>query len=131
MKPTTEEWIHLAKDDLDVAENIKDIEHLTNMIAFHAHQAVEKCLKAVMEEYEINAQKIHNLETLYARVMTVINLNINIDWLRELNEVYISARYPGDLGLIPFGKPGKEEATKFLIFAKELYANILIFLKGK
>jgi len=53
MKILTKEWLNFAKDDLDVAARILDDEHLTNMVAFHSHQAVEKCFKAVAEEKEI------------------------------------------------------------------------------
>jgi len=63
MKPTTKEWMRYAKDDLDVAQKIREVDHLTNIVSFHVHQTIEKCFKAVMEEYEINAQRIHNLAT--------------------------------------------------------------------
>ena len=46
MKPSTQEWLSRAKDDLDVAEKIQDCPHLTNMVAFHAQQAIEKSFKA-------------------------------------------------------------------------------------
>jgi len=48
MKETTSEWLSRAKDDLDVIAEIKDKQHLTNMVAFHAQQAIEKSLKAIM-----------------------------------------------------------------------------------
>lgn len=130
MKPTTKEWISYAKDDLDVANEIIEVNHLTNMVSFHAHQSIEKCFKAVMEEYEINAQRIHNLETLYNKVESILKIDVDINILKELNEVYISSRYPSDLGLLPFGKPTKEYADKFINFANDVYEKILIFLEG-
>ena len=39
MKETTHEWLSRAKEDIDVVEEIKNIKHLTNMVAFHAQQA--------------------------------------------------------------------------------------------
>ena len=64
MKLITEEWLDRAKEDLDVAAEIIAREHLTNMVAFHSQQAVEKTLKGVVEEFEIGFVKIHNLERL-------------------------------------------------------------------
>lgn len=53
MKPITKEWLGRASDDLDAIEQLLKKEHLTNVVAFHAQQAVEKTLKAVIEELEI------------------------------------------------------------------------------
>jgi HEPN domain-containing protein len=50
MKPITEEWLDRAREDLDVALEIISREHLTNMVAFHSQQAVEKVLKGIIEE---------------------------------------------------------------------------------
>ena len=47
MKQVTKEWLDRAQDDLYVAEEIIEIEHLTNMVAFHSQQAVEKIFKSI------------------------------------------------------------------------------------
>lgn len=73
------------------------------MIAFHAHQAIEKSFKAIIEEFTLKIPKIHNLITLYQIVNKANELTLNLDNLKELNDVYISTRYPGDLGLMPYG----------------------------
>jgi len=44
MKETTSEWLSRPKDDLDVIAEIKDKQHLTNMVVFHAQQAIERSL---------------------------------------------------------------------------------------
>ena len=61
MKLITKEWLDRAKDDLDAIEELLKREHLTNIVAFHAEQAVEKTLKAVIEELGIGLRKTHNL----------------------------------------------------------------------
>ena len=38
MKKLTEEWLKAAEDDLRVIERIGRDEHLTHMVAFHAHR---------------------------------------------------------------------------------------------
>ena len=70
MKQITEEWLDRAREDLDVALEIISREHLTNMVAFHSQQAVEKTLKGIIEEFEIGFAKIHNLERLLSMVKT-------------------------------------------------------------
>ena len=50
MKETTQEWIKYAKADLLNCELILNEAVLTNIIAFHAQQAVEKAFKALMQK---------------------------------------------------------------------------------
>lgn len=47
MKPTTHEWLIRAADDLSAAQVLLFRPDLTNMVAFHAQQTVEKAFKAV------------------------------------------------------------------------------------
>jgi HEPN domain-containing protein len=58
MKPITKEWLDRAKEDLDASLAIIPNEHLTNIVAFHSQQAVEKSLKGVIEEFEIGFEKM-------------------------------------------------------------------------
>lgn len=44
--------------------------------------------------------------------------------LATINEVYIDARYPGDMGLMPQGKPTIAEANKFIIFSQAILERI-------
>ncbi|MFW6122578.1 MAG: HEPN domain-containing protein [Petrotogales bacterium] len=64
MKQITQEWIKSAQDDLKIIDKIIDDPMLTHQVAFHAQQAIEKLLKAVMEEYDKNLMKVHSLEKL-------------------------------------------------------------------
>ena len=124
MKPITEEWLGRAKEDLDVALEIISREHLTNMVAFHSQQAVEKTLKGIIEEFEIGFVKTHNLERLLGVVNKQVNLEVDIDFIKRLDEVYISTRYPSDLGLIPSGRPSTQDAKELYDFANTFYRNV-------
>jgi len=44
-----------------------------------------------------------------------------------INEVYIDARYPGDLGLLPHGKPTLSEISEFIKLCDTIF-NRLNFL---
>ena len=124
MKLITEEWLKRARDELDVAMEIIVREHLTNMVAFHSQQAVEKSLKAIVEEFEIGFVKIHNLERLIGIVNQRMDLDVDLNFIKRLDEVYISMRYPSDLGLLPSGKPTIQDARELYEFAENLYHNV-------
>jgi len=124
MKPITEEWLGRAKEDLDVALEIISREPLTNMVAFHSQQAVEKTLKGVIEEFEIGFVKTHNLERLLGIVTKKMKLDVDQNIIKRLDEVYINARYPSDLGLLPSGKPSIKDAKELYDFANTFYRNV-------
>jgi HEPN domain-containing protein len=124
MKLISEEWLKKAQEDLDVVGEIISKEHLTNMVAFHSQQAVEKTLKAIIEEFEIGFEKTHNLERLIGIVRKQINVDVDLVMIKRLDEVYISTRYPSDLGLLPSGKPSIQDAKELFNFADALYHNV-------
>lgn len=114
------EWLKAAKDDIMACEQIFPCEHLSHITAFHAQQAIEKTLKALLEYRCGHIPKQHDLITLKNRIAPDF-LEEHEDILEDLNDIYIHARYPGDLGLMPDGKPSMESAGKFLELARNLY----------
>jgi len=124
MKKITEEWLKAAHDDLLVIEKIIDSEYLTHIVAFHAQQAIEKTIKAVMEETNIDIPKIHNLLTLFVRIEDNTSYTVDQDLLKTLDALYIDSRYPGDFGLLPNGKPDLKDAQIFFQEASQLYEVI-------
>ncbi len=97
---------------------------MTHLAAFHAQQSIEKCLKAIIEENELKIEKIHNLQKLLNTIKNKIHLTIDIEIIKTLDRLYISARYPGDLGLLPEGKPTIEDTNKYLELAKNIYNQV-------
>lgn len=124
MNPITKEWFVRAKEDLDVALEIISIDHLTNMVAFHSQQTVEKTLKAIIEEFEIGFVKTHNLERLLDMVTKQVSLDVDLNIIKRLDAVYINTRYQSDLGLLPSGKPTIQDAKELFDFANALYNNV-------
>ena len=47
------------------------------MVAFHAQQAIEKSLKAVIEEFDLGFIKTHQLERLFEIVKEHMEANID------------------------------------------------------
>ncbi len=122
MKSSTRDWLQAATDDLRVIARIDGDEHLTNMTAFHAQQCVEKCMKAVMEEKEIGVRRVHNLHKLFELCSPWLSLlDEDKDTVILLDKLYTDARYPGEAGLLPYGKPTTKQADIFLVFAKRIF----------
>ena len=106
MKKQVREWLSFAEVDLLTARKLLDDEHLARSTAFHCHQAVEKALKAVIEDCGVRIPKIHDLKKLMSVVEEKeIRLQIDSEELDPLNSVYIDTRYPTDQGLVPNGMP--------------------------
>ena len=66
MKAITQQWLDLARSDLRSCENNKDDDFVTNVVAFHSQQAVEKAFKALLEDKGIPVPRVHNLIRLHS-----------------------------------------------------------------
>jgi len=131
MKAITREWLDRAQDDLNAAHALLNYPDLTHVAAFHAQQATEKALKALLEEYDLGLLKTHSLTRLLEVVKTRLILNFDQDMLDRLEAVYIEARYPSELGLLPYGKPTQKDAREFCVFAQEAYRQICLALQDE
>ena len=61
MKQTTKDWLTAAEDDLLSAKTLCSEKRLTNIVAFHCQQCIEKTLKAKIEEFKGQSIKSHDL----------------------------------------------------------------------
>ena len=124
MKKLVNDWIILAEKDIKTASLIINEEYLTNIVAFHCQQAIEKYFKAYILEHDKPLLKIHDLPKLYGIIKQIKDLEIDEDLLSIINETYIEDRYPGELGLLPDGMPSDEQAHNFLEFARRIEEKI-------
>ncbi len=118
----TREWLKAARDDLSTIEFLLREEHLTTIVSFHAQQVIEKCFKAVLEETSQKVQKVHDIRRLHKELEQYFPLDdeeVNI--LLKINELYIDSRYPGDLRLLPNGKPSLDDTKEFYELARKIY----------
>lgn len=120
MKQTTKDWLTAAEDDLLAAKKLAGEDRLTNVVAFHCQQCLEKCFKAIIEEQGKPSIKSHDLLRLQLNADIQL-IETDIILLGIINEVYIDARYPGDLGLLPHGKPTITEANSFIEFSELIF----------
>ena len=124
MKKITSEWLKAASYDLLLIEEIKSKETLTHIAAFHAQQAIEKSLKAILEEEGTEIPKIHKLKTLFTIAGLPFENDNEVLMVRILDSLYIEARYPGDMGLLPDGKPSLDDILKFYDFAQRVLDRV-------
>ncbi len=124
MKETTEQWLTAAEDDLRVVARLASDDYLTHMVAFHSQQCIEKCCKAIIEEYELGHIRIHNLGRLFEIVGPKVPLDADVVLIEKMDKLYIDARYPGELGLLPDGKPTRVDAQEFYACAKSIYEQV-------
>jgi HEPN domain-containing protein len=131
MKKITEHWLNAAAEDLLAAKQLLPVLGLTNLVAFHAQQCLEKSMKALLEEMEeLSNLKTHDLLRLYRLIKSEIELT-DTSVLVFLNQLYTDARYPGDAGLMPEGKPSNEDALSFVNFTEDFYHQIKARLAQK
>ncbi len=97
MNKLTAEWVRKAEVDWQVAQRLAaEKPRLNDPICFHCQQAVEKYLKALMQEYGLVAQRTHNLGMLLTQVLSLdqslSRFRMRVD---RLTDYAVDYRYPG------------------------------------
>jgi len=119
MRRETEEWLKLANEDLQSAEYLFE-KRLFRMVCYHAQQAVEKVLKSLFAENEIEIPRIHNLLDLNNSARKLGHTTgLTEEQAIFLNTVY-RWRYPPDIGLLPSGEPTELDARRALDIARTI-----------
>jgi HEPN domain-containing protein len=92
------EWLACAEEDLHVAQELMGRERISyNPVGFHAQQAAEKFIKALLTCHQIPFPKTHNIEELL--VLAEKAASGILDELRDvmrLSPYGAVIRYPGD-----------------------------------
>lgn len=123
--PLPEDWLELASEDIEMAEYALS-RGILRQVCFHAQQAAEKALKAIIDFRIGTHPKSHVLEQL---LLFDPNLHNELrDWqarCRDLDRFYIPTRYPDALpGLLSEGEPTRGQAELALQSARELLAIV-------
>ena len=120
MKPETENWLKIARYDLKVARG--NLKLGFNLKVFEScHSSLEKLLKALITEHGKNKPpKIHDLLKLTSLAL-IRNLQDDIKQvLDELNEVYITTRYPENIEEV-FLQLSKEKTKTILKKSERIF----------
>ncbi len=121
MKTPAEQWLDFAEADLLACRKLLNDDFLTNIVAFHSHQVIEKCFKAIMEDKGLTIPRIHSLSKLFGNIEQFIAFSIDTKMLQKADTVYTVSRYPGDIGILPQGKPSGELAKQLYEFAEYVF----------
>ncbi|HEY0791268.1 MAG TPA: HEPN domain-containing protein [Chthoniobacterales bacterium] len=93
------EWLLYAESDLRYAvlgRGEPDI--LQNQVAFHAQQAAEKALKAVLVHATVEFPRTHDLHNLLTLIRDCgIFVPPGLEQLPALTRFAVESRYPGDV----------------------------------
>ena len=123
------EWIKASLIDLKVINEIIDNKNLTSMTAFHSQQSIEKSLKAILEYHNQDIPKIHHIKKLLKIVEEKLQISVDIDLVMKMDSLYIDSRYPGEMGLLPYGNPTLEDAKEFYDFALYIFNKVCSILE--
>ena len=116
MKLISNDWLKSAESDLAIIKLIVHDETLT-------HQ--------VIEEFELGFIKTHSIRTLIGTVTKQIAIHAELELVIMLDQLYIDARYPGEIGLLPYGKPSLSIASKLQNLAVDIFMQIQKYLGYK
>jgi HEPN domain-containing protein len=78
----------------------------------------------IIQREERKVPKEHSTLKLYGLVKELIPLEADMEILTDLDDLYIESRYPGELGLLPDGKPTRADAQQFYDCAKNVYEQV-------
>jgi HEPN domain-containing protein len=98
----TAQWSAKADEDLELAAHLlKSNTPYYSAIAFHAQQAAEKYLKAILSHYRIAFPKTHDLAVLLDMLVAANSRAAGeLDELTALTPFAVESRYPGDFPVV-------------------------------
>lgn len=97
MKEKTKTWFEMAKSDLDFAGSIIRTKKRAYYAVHFCHQAVEKVLKAIVQEHtDEEPKRTHNFKVLCEQARLELPAHV-AEFLAKLAPHYLASKYPEDL----------------------------------
>ncbi|MDY7001273.1 MAG: HEPN domain-containing protein [Thermodesulfobacteriota bacterium] len=90
------EWLQFAQSDLALAKISLPDQVFYNALCFHAQQAAEKSIKALLVRFGIHPPKTHSIESLLAFLPKTLEIPPEVEWAAGLTDYAVTTRYPGD-----------------------------------
>lgn len=111
------EWLLFAENDLKASRALLK-ENLTQGACFHAQQAVEKSLKAIIKQNGGKIPRVHDLRFL----LKISRLPGFENGCEFLNKYYVESRYPETIaeGLAD-SMPSLEETERAVKYTQEIF----------
>jgi len=92
------QWLNLADEDLNLASHAFGLgaQSPYRLIAYHAQQCAEKCLKAFLVYHNVDFPYTHNIRRLLIFCAEHAEWTDTVKGAEELTPYAITARYPGE-----------------------------------
>lgn len=125
MNEVVQSWVKKAENDL------KNATHTLKMgddcpydtVCFHAQQAAEKYIKALLTYFSVDFPKSHDIGELISLLSSHVVLNLEVEGQERLTDYATTSRYPGDEALT------RSDAEDALTLAKKVKAEVLNVLQ--
>ena len=95
-----ESWLQYANSDLELSRVSKPQNVLFETLCFHAQQAAEKAIKALLIAKEITFPKTHSIRMLLDLLPPEVKQPPEVQESAILTDYAVISRYPGDLEAI-------------------------------
>jgi HEPN domain-containing protein len=121
LRDYVEKWLFRANEDLAVIDSLiqTDPQAYASTICFHAQQAVEKYLKALLAWKGVDFPRTHDVDLLLAECQKVTPGRFDQIDLKSLTDFGVSIRYPDD-----FYIPDPSETAYYAQVAREIGAIV-------
>jgi HEPN domain-containing protein len=90
-----EEWLRFAQSDLEIARIERPPDVMLEGLCFHAQQAAEKAIKAVLIANSTPFPKTHNLRILLDLLPDNLDIPDEVQEATILTDYSVMTRYPG------------------------------------
>jgi HEPN domain-containing protein len=117
LRDYVDKWLFRANEDLAVIDHFiqTDPEAYASTVCFHAQQAVEKYLKALLAWKGVDFPRTHDVDFLLAECRKVSPGQFDQIDLKSLTDFGVSIRYPDD-----FYVPDLSETRYYAAVAREV-----------
>ena len=90
------DWLRHAHSDLALAGITLPRGVLYNELCFHAQQAAEKSIKAVLVHYGVEFKRVHDIDYLMTQLPAEVSVPPEAEEVVSLTSYAVMFRYPGD-----------------------------------
>ncbi len=91
-----DDWLSHARSDLALAEISPPENVMLEGLCFHAQQAVEKAIKALLISYNLEFPRTHNIGALLDLLPDTVLVPSEVEESVSLTAYAVMTRYPGD-----------------------------------
>ena len=91
-----EDWLSHARSDLTLASISPPEGVMLEGLCFHAQQAAEKALKALLVYHHLEFPRTHNIGTLLDLLHEAVSIPSEVEDAASLTDYAVMTRYPGD-----------------------------------